>query len=159
MRRIRSAALLAIALAGCGGEAQRPAEEPQATPAAAAPAPAASTLAGDSAAIAEVEALAGEYRVAGADGQDIDLPHGITVTIDAETIRVNASCVNFAWTYRFDGTRFVTQTLPVTSCRRGLFPEEEAVQAAFDAAEAVARLPSNGIEFSGGGHSVVLFSQ
>lgn len=157
MRRIRPAALLAIAVAGCGGEAERSAEEPRTTLAAAPPA--ASTPAGNGRAITEAEALAGEYRIAGADDQDIDLPHGITATIDAETIRVNASCVNFAWTYRFDGTRFVTETLPAISCERGLFPEEEAVQAAFDAAEAVARLPSNGIEFSGGGHSVVLFSQ
>lgn len=103
--------------------------------------------------------LVGEYRVPGADGQDIDLPHGVSAIIDAETIRVSASCVNFAWRYRFEGERLVTEAIPAVSCERTLFPEEQAVQAAFDAAEAVRRLPSNGIEFAGGGHSVLLFSQ
>ncbi len=67
--------------------------------------------------------------------------------------------MKFAWSYRFEGVRLVTETAPVVTCERGLLPEEEAVQAAFEAAEAVRRLPSNGIEFSGGGRSVILFSQ
>ena len=103
--------------------------------------------------------LVGEYRVPGVDGQDINLPHGISATIDDTTIRVSADCVNFALSYRFEGPRLVTEATPVVTCERGLLPEEEAVQAAFEAAVAVRRLPSNGIEFSGGGRSVILFGQ
>lgn len=103
--------------------------------------------------------LVGEYRVPGVDGQDIDLPHGISATIDDTTIRVSADCVKFAWSYRFEGAHLLTEAAPIVTCERGLLPEEEAVQAAFEAAETVRRLPSNGIEFSGGGRSVILFSQ
>jgi len=110
-------------------------------------------------AIGSAAELVGEYRIPGADGQDINLPYGISAIIDETTIRVSADCLNFAWTYRFEGDRLITEQTPVVSCRRGLLPEEEAVRAAFDAAEAVRRLPSNGIEFSGEGRSVVLFSQ
>ena len=73
------------------------------------------------------------------------MPHGISATIDDTTIRVSADCVKFAWSYRFEGVRLVTETAPVVTCERGLLPEEEAVQAAFEAAEAVRRLPSNGM--------------
>jgi len=110
-------------------------------------------------AITAASGLVGEYRVAGADGQDIDLPHGITAAIDQTTIRVAADCLNFAWNYRFESSRLVTEATPVRSCKRGLLPAEEAVRAAFDAAETVSRTPANGIMFAGGGRKVTLFSQ
>jgi hypothetical protein len=47
----------------------------------------------------------------------------------------------------------------MASCRRALLPEEDAIAAAFDNAGMVRRTPANGIEFTGGGHSVLLFSQ
>lgn len=103
--------------------------------------------------------LVGEYRIAEAAGQDIDLPHGISAIVDETTIHVSADCLNFAWSYRFEPSRLVTEAVPVPSCRRALLPPEEAVRAAFDAAETVRRTPANGIEVSGGRHSVTMFSQ
>lgn len=155
--------VMAAALTACQPSANAPpaVDETPATPASPATEPTGSP-AGDgpvAGAIVSAAELVGEYRIPGVDGQDIDLPHGISATIDDTTIRVSADCVKFAWSYRFEGVRLVTETAPVVTCERGLLPEEEAVQAAFEAAEAVRRLPSNGIEFSGGGRSVILFSQ
>jgi hypothetical protein len=109
--------------------------------------------------IASPAGLAGEYRIAGVNGKDVDLPHGISAVVDETTIRVSADCLNFAWSYRFKSSRLVTETMPVASCRRALLPPDEAVRTAIDAAETVRRTPANGIELSGGGHSVTLFSQ
>jgi hypothetical protein len=152
---------VALALAGCQPSAETPptssgADTPGARPAAPLPAAAGE---GEAGAIVSAGALVGEYRIAGVDGRDIDLPHGISASIDPTTIRVSADCLSFAWRYRFEGARLVTESTPVRSCRRGLMPEEEAIRAAFDAAQAVRRLPSNGIELTGGGRSVLLFSQ
>lgn len=150
---IRSLALAtaAIAVAACqpSGQPANPGDNP----------PADSGAAPVEGAIVSAAELVGEYRIPGVDGQDINLPNGISAIIDETTIRVSAGCVNFGWNYRFEGARLITETTPVISCRRGLLPEEEAVRAAFDAAETVRRLPSNGIEFSGAGRSVILFSQ
>jgi hypothetical protein len=103
--------------------------------------------------------IAGEYRVAGVDGGDIDLPHGISASIGESRIEVSSQCVEMAWSYRFDGAQLVTEAIPVVSCDRGRYPEEQAIEAAFDAARGVERTESNGIRFSGGGRSVLLFSQ
>lgn len=166
MMRLAAFTVAVLALAACQSPEEEPAPAPDRTPPAATASPSAAVSpaipASDevqAGAIVTAEELVGEYRIPGADGQDINLPHGMSAIIDGTTIRVSADCLNFAWTYRFDGTRLVTESVPATSCRRGLLPEEEAVRAAFDAAEAVRRLPSNGIEFSGGNRSVLLFSQ
>lgn len=103
--------------------------------------------------------LPGEYRVAGVDGAGIDLPHGISATISADTIEVQSDCIRFAFAYTLDGSRIATEPAPVASCRRALLPDEQAISAAFDMAETVSRTPANGIEFTGGGRSVTLFSQ
>lgn len=137
---------LALALSIAPLAACQPAEEP-------------ASSSPDPGLIATPAALAGEYRVAGVDGDDIDLPHAITASIDERTIRVSADCLNFAWAYRFEEGVLVTETTPTASCRRGLLPPEEAVRAAFDSAALVRRTPANGIELSGEGRTVLLFSQ
>jgi hypothetical protein len=109
--------------------------------------------------IASPETLAGEYRVAGIDGADVNLPHGISASITNERIDIQSDCIRFAWTYRFEGQSLVTEQAPVASCRRALLPEERALAEAMEAADAVRRTPANGIEFSGGGRSVTLFGQ
>lgn len=150
---------LLLCLAGAVAACSRP--EPTTAPASE-PVPAAVASPAESMsrnAIASAERLAGEYRIAGVDGRDINLPYGITASISGDRIEVQADCVRLAWSYRFEGARLVTRGTPVAGCRRGLTPEEEGVRAAFEAAEAVRRLPSNGIEFSGGRRSVLLFSQ
>lgn len=110
-------------------------------------------------AIASSERLAGEYRVAGVDGQGIDLPYGITASISDETIHVTADCINMAWSYHFDGGALATERVPVEGCARGLTPSETAIVLAFDAADTVSLNPANGYKFAGGGHSITLFTQ
>lgn len=109
--------------------------------------------------IASAEALAGEYRVAGVDGEDVNLPHGITASITGERIDVQSDCVRFAWTYRFEDRLLVTEQAPVASCRRALLPLEQALTEAVEAADIVRRTPANGVELSGSGRSVTMFSQ
>ena len=45
-------------------------------------------------------AISGEYRVAGVDDGDINLPHGITASIGEDRIDVSSQCVEMAWSYR-----------------------------------------------------------
>ena len=135
------ALLAALALAGCQAAEDEPAPPPE-TPA-----------------ISSAAELAGEYRVAGVDGSDIDLPHAVTASIDESRIHLVSDCVNLAWTYRFAGELLATEQAPVESCARGYDATEQALLAAFDVADTVRRTPENGVQFSGGGHSVTLFSQ
>lgn len=109
--------------------------------------------------IGSAAGLVGEYRVAGVDGGDIDLPHGITATITADRIDVTSDCIRLAWNYRFENGALSTEAVPMPSCRRALLPEEAAVAEAFEQAGMVRRTPANGIEFAGGERSVLLFNQ
>ncbi len=167
MRLALATALLVATLAACGGPPAETAE--QATPARASesavggtavpsPAPAPS-LVEPNGAIADLDALGGEYRVAGAGGREIDLPHAITARIDDTGIIVDSGCVQLSWVLFFDGPRLVTEQLfPRASCGRALLPEEEAIVAAMNGASAITRTPANGIEI-GGEDGVLLFSQ
>lgn len=103
--------------------------------------------------------LPGEYRLAGVDGGDINLPYGISASIDGRRIQVVADCINMAWSYTYAGGRLATKRAPVESCARGLTAKEDAVAAALDGAQQAVRTPSNAIELSGDGHSLTLFSQ
>lgn len=153
----RSLALVLCGLLAACGSAENPAADPSPTGAreAAGPPPQAASAAG----ALPASSLAGEYRIAGVDGGDIDLPHGISATIGAHRIDVVSQCVEMAWSYRLEGTALRTTQLPVVSCDRGRYPEEEAIEEAFTDARAVERTESNGLRFSGGGRSVILFSQ
>lgn len=151
MRLVPIAALaLALAPAACGGPAStgdgaRPRPRP---PADIAPAPAAAPI-----------PLAGEYRIAGVDDREIDLPHAITASITAARIHVTADCLTFGWAYTRDGDAIATERVAVESCARGLAPAEEAVVAAIDAARRIAPSPANGADLAGGGRRLTLFSQ
>ncbi|HEY6816875.1 MAG TPA: hypothetical protein VI168_15170, partial [Croceibacterium sp.] len=116
--RLVSALSACLLLAACGGgeQAAAPLEPP---------------------AIADPATLAGEYRVAGINGSEIDLPHAITASIDGERIHLTSDCVNFAWSYRFEGEALVTEQVPVESCARGFDATEQELLAAFDVADAV----------------------
>lgn len=103
--------------------------------------------------------LPGDYRVANVDGASVDMPHGVSASITDDWIDLQSDCIRLAWTYSFDGQALTTSPEPVRSCRRALLPQEQAISTAFDAATTVSRTPNNGLEFSGGGHSVTLFSQ
>lgn len=101
----------------------------------------------------------GEYRLAGADGADVNVPHGISVSVTADTIAIASQCVTPRWTYRYEQGRLRTEPIIEAICDRGRYPAEEALSAVFDDPQAILRTPSNGFEVSGGGHSVTLYSQ
>lgn len=156
MRTIAALALLTLAACDAGVE---PAAGDETTAASPIPTePAATADASPEPAAPTVE-LPGEYRVAGVDGMGIDEPYAITAAITESRIDVDADCLKFAWDHTAHGDAIATTRLATAGCERGLTAVEEAVVAAFDAATSVARTPANGIELSGGGHTVTLFSQ
>ena len=101
----------------------------------------------------------GEYRVAGADGADIDLGHGISLSVSEDTIALASQCVTPRWTYRHVDGRLRTEAIVEPICDRGRYPAEEAIIAVLDDPRQVTRTPANGIHIEGGGHSMTLFSQ
>ena len=106
------------------------------------------------------ESLAGEYRVAGIDDRELDAPVGVAVSISDTTIELEP-CAGYAWTYIFQARRLATKRIPVSAehsnCR--VTPEVHRVGVALAEATAVTRTASNGLDFRGGGRSVLLFSQ
>lgn len=155
-RRLAFLPLMALAASCQPAEDAGAAAAPQASPA---PAPAATLPVPPPDIIASAEGLIGEYRVAGVDGADIDLPHAITASIAEDRIDLTSDCIRLAWSYRFESGALATEREPVPSCRRALLLEEEAVAAAFDVAGVVRRTPANGLEFAGRERSVTLFGQ
>ena len=163
---------LALLLAGCG---ERPALEPfvpsdpgaadtSAQNPAATPVPAATPLADAPA------ALLGEWRVAGIDGKPLGANFGIAISIDRSRISFEPSCAGFVWDYRYDAGTLTTARAPgygatrqangsFMVCAVAVVPELRQLGQALDAATRAVRTPANGIEFSGGGRSVMLFSQ
>lgn len=101
----------------------------------------------------------GEYRLAGADGREVNLGHAITVSIDSDTIAVASQCVTPRWRYEYSAGVLTTRIIPTPICERGRYQEEEAVMAVFDAPETALRTPDNGWYIAGGDHSITLFSQ
>lgn len=155
----------ALSLAGCSevdrAEPPSPVEGPTSSPAAVAQTPAEvpTTTPPANVAVTEAGELVGEYRVAGVDGEALNAPVGVAVSINKTTISL-LPCAGYVWRYTYAAGKLETEPAPGPSdtlCA----PTREvaAVGAALNGANRVARTPSNGLEFSGGGHSVLLFSQ
>ena len=148
---MKGAAVLwaAILLAACQRiEAPTPAPSP--SPSLAAPSPAAPTT------------LAGEWRVAGIDGAPFDEPFGLALSADARLVWMEPRCAGVARSYRITAGRIAFGPDPAARnevCAIGMPPRTEEVLRALDAAETIRRTPQNGIEISGGGRSLTLFSQ
>ena len=143
-------AALACALAGCGQQAAAPDGDPATKPVASQ----------DEIAVGNAPAsLVGNYRVAGADGAEVDLGWAITVAITGDTIRYGSQCVSGTWTYTYTEGRMSTEAVPIAVCDRGRYPAEEALDAVFGSSPTVSRTAENGLLFEGGDHSVTLFSQ
>ena len=155
MNRPRVILLAILALAACGPP--RDDADVEAQPEARA---AASADEAERPVEAPLVSLVGEYRVAGIDGEALDAPTGIAVSIDPETIEL-APCAGMVWNYTYADGMIATRRTPYLDsaimCRIG--PETAAVGAAIDVADSVRRTAANGIELAGGGHSVLLFSQ
>lgn len=141
--RMRAIALIAVALAGCTAQADGALRE------------------GSSAAAPAPVTLAGEWRVAGIDGQDFDEPYGIALSADGDHIWWSPRCAGQTIDYNIDGNNFeaVSPPPPPVVCAIG-YPERlPQVMAAILAAERIERTPANGIRLSGDGRSLTLFAQ
>ena len=121
-------------------------------------------------AVDEVTTLEGEWRVAGIDGREVDQPEGLALSASREEIWWAPRCAGYARSYRIDGASFTTgphigfverkpgdPTPPV--CAIAPPPRIGEVFRALTSATTIRRTANNGIEISGGGHSLLLFSQ
>lgn len=115
------------------------------------------------AAIASPSELAGEYRVAGVDGGEVDAPFGLVVSITDDAISFDAPCGGYGWSYTLDKGRLALAATdePDPSC----LARARIHHLVFDTASAIAaanraeRTPANGVRLSGGGRSLTLFGQ
>jgi len=153
MTLARASLLAALLLSACGPGADAPAAGPKQE---GGPVPA-GTVAGTAPAISH---LRGEYRVAGVDGEELNAPTGVTVSITEDVIDL-ARCAGFAWSYAFADDILQTERIatPADQPVCGVTDEVAQVGAALQQVNRVSRTAANGIEFSGGGRSVLLFSQ
>ena len=112
--------------------------------------------------------LKGEWRVAGIDGADFNEPYGLALSGSDRELWWEPRCAAIARSYRIDGAGIAfgpalgapppggpTQAV----CTIAPPPRIAEVLRAIDAATSVTRTANNGIEISGGGHSLLLFSQ
>ena len=148
------AAFLALFIAACSAEPPAPPQPPAPSPPS----------------VPAVPSLAGEWRIAAIDGRDFNEPYGLALSADAKEVWWAPRCAGLVRSYRIDGTVFRTgpakgvrprapgePTPPV--CAIGLPPRIDEVTRTLDSATTIRRTPSNGVEISGGGHSLLLFSQ
>ena len=109
--------------------------------------------------------LAGEWRVAGVNGEDFDEPYGIALSADGEEIWWNPSCAWQSVRYTISGTRFrmipppeVPQE-PLYVCAIAVPPRLPEIMETIRGADRIERTPANGIRLSGNGRSLTLFGQ
>ena len=150
------AATLALAIAGCNPAAEAPRVPPRT-----AEAPATDSVLN----------LAGEWRVAGIDGRPLDETYGIALSGNATELWWDPRCAGMARSYRIrdkaisfgpvsvNGRPRAPGSPPPPVCTIPLLPRLPDVFAALDVARAIERTPANGVLISGGGRSVLLFSQ
>jgi hypothetical protein len=147
----RAAVLCAAAtLLGACQRIEAPTPTPTPAPSLAAPSPAAPTT------------LAGEWRVAGIDGAPFDEPFGLALSADTRLMWMEPRCAGVARSYRIQGGRISFGPDPDARnevCAIGMPPRTDEIVRALDSAGMIRRTPQNGIELSGGGHSLILFSQ
>lgn len=107
--------------------------------------------------------LVGEYRVAGINGAPMETSFGLALSVTESQMIFGDFCGGYAWDYRLEGTKIETarvaspdkECLATVTMHRSVFEFVEAL----DAVTQAGRTPSNGIELSGAGRSVTLYSQ
>lgn len=106
--------------------------------------------------------LAGEWRVAELNGEDIGKPYPIALSANGQRIWWEPSCALQYRIYNIQGQRFtVSPPAPSTSavCDIAIPDELPRIWAALESADTIKLTPANGIRISGGRLSVTLFSQ
>lgn len=120
--------------------------------------------------------LSGEWRVAGLDGEALDLPHGIALSADESAIWWERRCALANISYRIVEDRFVVVDHPAPppappdppgkppepappDCAVKPPPGVAEIASAIREAKKIERTLQNGIRLTGGGRSVTLFRQ
>ena len=117
--------------------------------------------------------LAGEWRVAGIDGEDFDEAYGIALMADEHEIWWAPRCAGAHVAYRISGMRFEVVPPPIPQppppgsrppapqpvCKIAPPPRLGEVMDAIRASNRIERTAQNGVRLSGDGHSLTLFSQ
>ena len=163
---MKRAAILALAIAACSPGAENataPAEQeahPE-TPEGLTELPIGAT------APASIE---GEWRVAGVNGEIIDIGWAMTASIDDASISIQSQCMGFSRMYALEGTTLTTPEVPPAPagtphapppvvCTRMFLPEEQAVSEALTQADTAYRLPDGSLVLDGPGGSLTFFTQ
>ncbi|HTM96019.1 MAG TPA: hypothetical protein VL100_09405 [Croceibacterium sp.] len=148
---MRRAAFLAVLVLAACGEPAAPPQPARSEAPAPLPAPA---------------SLVGEYRVAGIDGDELNAPFGIALSIDGGRVSFEPTCAGFIWSYAYrDGALDIERRQeklhhpPPPVCAVAIHPAQQKLATALDAVNRAGRTAANGIELSGNGRSVLLFSQ
>lgn len=164
--RLPTFAIFGVVAAAAMASGCQPAEGPASAEQSSAPAPAPATM-------PALASLAGEYRVAGIDGTEVGGGIGLALSVTDTLMWFDPRCAGFNWTYTFkDGALHTDRPQkprppggPLVAgpgrhvCAIAVHPEQVRLAKALDAVTAARRTPSNGIELTGGGHSVSLYSQ
>lgn len=120
--------------------------------------------------------LAGEYRVAGIDGEPLEGQSGLALSANDYSIWWEPRCAGLHVEYRIVNERFVVLEMPPVPppppappgetppppppvCALAPPPAAQEAIAAIRAADRVERTAENGIKLSGNGRSITLFSQ
>ncbi len=118
--------------------------------------------------LAQVTSLAGEWRVAGIDGAELDEPYGLALSGSAQELWWEPRCALIVRSYRIAGSAIDFGPRleapkpggpPPAVCAIAPPPRLADVTRALDAATTIGRTANNGVEISGGGHSLLLFGQ
>ena len=111
-----------------------------------------------------ITTLAGEWRVAGIDGKPVAGPVGLALRGNRSKIWWEPSCAGLLRRYTIRASRisisgYRKDEAPTLICLIAPPREMADVFAVLDAAKRIRRTENNGVEISGGGHSLLLFSQ
>jgi hypothetical protein len=108
--------------------------------------------------------LAGAWRVAGIDAKPLEADYGIALSASDHYIWWEPGCAGQGRFFTVTGNRFRHVPTPDPTIAQRLCEiapplELAAIWRAIEHADRIERTPQNGILISGGGHSVLLFSQ
>lgn len=104
--------------------------------------------------------LVGHWRIAAIDGRDLNEPQGLALVGDINQLWMEPRCAGLIRTYRISGNTFSSTPEQVGMvCMIGMPQSSGLAMQAIDAATRIERTPENGILLSGGGHSLLIFSQ
>lgn len=113
-------------------------------------------------------AIEGEWRVAGVDGQEIDIEWAMTASITTDQISIQSQCMGFGRMYALEGMALSMPEVPPATgpvpppppvCARMPLPEEQAVSKALQEAVRAYRMPDGALVLDGPETSLTFYTQ